>query len=119
MSRKFFPGFLSWRCNIGSGSYVLLIHATSHADNMAIMTKQHPSFKGTAGSRGGRGRGEYTDIRFEADKQTWKALDMCAQGRRGLIFGLFNKTKTLGGGDALERMLKDACHERLVLERRR
>lgn len=86
---------------------------------MAIMTKQHPSFKGTAGSRGGLSRGEYRDIRFEADKQTWKDLDLFDQGRRGLIFGLFNKTKTAGGSDALERMLKDACHERPVLEMRR
>lgn len=56
---------------------------------------------------------------FEADKQTWKDLDLFDQGRRGLIFALFNKTKTTGGGDALERMLKDARNELPVLETRR
>jgi DNA mismatch repair protein MutS len=90
---------------------------------MAIMTKQHPSFKGTAGGRPGPGhgvdRGESASIPFEADKQTWKDLDLFDQGRRGLIYGLFNKTRTTGGGDALERMLKEAGGDRSVLETRR
>lgn len=92
-------------------------------DNMASMTKQHPSLKVTAGSRPGPGygvsRGESPSTRFEADKQTWKDLDLFDQGRRGSIYGLFNKTRTAGGSDALERMLKEACGERSVLETRR
>ncbi|HVV71694.1 MAG TPA: hypothetical protein VHI52_09375, partial [Verrucomicrobiae bacterium] len=87
------------------------------------MTKQHPTLKGTASSRPGAGhavgRGESAGNYFEADKQTWKDLDLFDQGRRGLIFGLFNKTKTIGGSDALERMLKEGYCERSVLESRR
>jgi DNA mismatch repair protein MutS len=86
----------------------------ANAGNMAIMTKQNPSIKGTAGSRV-----RLSSVPFEVDKQTWKDLDLFDQGRRGLIFALFNKTKTDGGGDALERMLKDACNELPVLEARR
>ena len=87
----------------------------AHASNMPIMTKQNPSIKGTAG---GRARSGHEGI-FESDKQTWKDLDLFDQGRRGLMFAFFNKTKTTGGGDALERMLKDACNELPVLETRR
>lgn len=65
---------------------------------------------------GSRGR---TDIHFEADKQTWKDLDLFDQGGRGLLFSLFNKTKTKGGAEALERILKAPCNERPVLEARR
>ncbi|HEV2481926.1 MAG TPA: hypothetical protein VGS79_19805 [Puia sp.] len=87
------------------------------------MTKQHPSLRGAGSGRSGLGHGigraESAGIRFEADKQTWKDLDLFDQGRRGLIYGLFNKTKTTGGSDALERMLKEACGERSVLETRR
>lgn len=56
---------------------------------------------------------------FEVDKQTWKDLDLFDQGRRGLIFSFFNKTKTKGGADALERMLRSPCNERPELEARR
>ena len=56
---------------------------------------------------------------FEVDKQTWKDLDLFDQGRRGLIFGLFNKTRTKGGGDALERMMKNPSNDRVELETRR
>ena len=62
---------------------------------------------------------EGTKIHFEVDKQTWKDLDLFDQGRRGLIFSLFNKTKTHGGADALERMLKSPCNDRPELEARR
>jgi len=97
---------------------------------MAIMTKQHPSFRGIAGSRTGTGHGEAINrgtvhrvdlpaVRFEVDKQTLKDLDLFDGGRRGLLFGLLNKTKTTGGGDALERMLKEPCNDRQVLEDRR
>ena len=97
---------------------------------MPIMTKQNPSFNRTAGSRAGAGHGEALKTAkahradpanncFDVDKQTWKDLDLFDQGRRGLIFGLFNKTKTVGGGDALERMLKEVCLGRPVLESRR
>jgi len=90
-------------------------------DNMAIMTKQHPSLKGgsRAGSGHGVSRGDSNGAWFDADKQTWKDLDLFDQGRRGLVYGLFNKTRTTGGSDALERMLKEPCHEREVLETRR
>ena len=98
---------------------------------MAIMTKQNPSFQGTAGSRAGLEHGEALKAAkarraessssncFDVDKQTWKDLDLFDQGRRGLIFALFNKTKSAGGGDALERMMKEVCLGRPVLETRR
>ncbi len=57
--------------------------------------------------------------RFEVDKQTWKDIDLFDQGRRGAVFALFNKVKTTGGGDALERMLKNPSNQRPVLEARR
>jgi ABC-type multidrug transport system ATPase subunit len=54
------------------------------------------------------------------DKQTFKDLDLFDQGRRGLVFELFNKTiKTVGGGDALERLLKTPSNVLSVLEARR
>jgi len=58
-------------------------------------------------------------VEFEADKQTWKDLDLFDHGRRGLIFELFNKVKTTGGGDRLEHLLKSPDNRRSVLEARR
>jgi DNA mismatch repair protein MutS len=90
------------------------------------MTKQNPSIKGAAGGRSRWGHEEVLKTAavlpatgFEVDKQTWKDLDLFDQGRRGLVFALFNKTKTIGGGDALEKMLKEPCNELPVLEERR
>lgn len=73
-----------------------------------------------AGS-GGAGSGEAVEpaVEFEVDKQTWKDLDLFDQGRRGPVFGLFNKVKTAGGGDALERLLKTPSNQRPLLEARR
>jgi len=58
-------------------------------------------------------------VEFEVDKQTWKDLDLFDQGRRGLVFEFFNKVKTIGGGDALERLIKTPSNQRPVLEGRR
>jgi DNA mismatch repair protein MutS len=62
--------------------------------------------------------GEEPAIGFEVDKQTWKDLDLFDQGRRGPVFALFNKVKTTGGGDALERMLRNPSNNRPMLEAR-
>jgi DNA mismatch repair protein MutS len=62
--------------------------------------------------------GEQPAIGFEVDKQTWKDLDLFDQGRRGPVFALFNKVKTTGGGDALERMLRTPSNNRSMLEAR-
>ena len=56
---------------------------------------------------------------FEVDRQTWKDLDLFDHGRRGPVFELFNKVKTTGGGDALERLLKHPGNQRSLLEARR
>jgi len=58
-------------------------------------------------------------VEFEVDRQTWKDLDLFDHGRRGPVFELFNKVKTTGGGDALERLLKHPCNQRSLLEARR
>ncbi len=74
------------------------------------MTKD-PLFKAARSERADRvgvAAGVESGVCFEVDKQTWKDLDLFDQGRRGVVFSLFNKVKTTGGGDALERMLKDA-----------
>src|SRR5581483_11966441 len=62
---------------------------------------------------------ERTDIHFDVDRQTWKDLDLFDQGRRGLIFSLFNRTKTARGADALEQMLRSPSNERTELEAKR
>ena len=85
------------------------------------MTKD-PLFKAARADRPdrvGMGPGEASDVPFEVDKQTWKDLDLFDQGRRGVVFALFNKVKTTGGGDALERMLKTPSNQRGMLEARR
>ncbi|HEY4112308.1 MutS-related protein [Puia sp.] len=58
-------------------------------------------------------------VPFEVDKQTWKDLDLFDQGRRGLIFHLFNKVRTVGGEDALEHLLRTPSTVRAELEGRR
>ena len=62
--------------------------------------------------------GEQPAVGFEVDKQTWKDLDLFDNGRRGPVFALFNKVKTTGGGDALERMLRNPGNNRSMLEAR-
>ncbi|HXB07987.1 MAG TPA: ATP-binding cassette domain-containing protein, partial [Puia sp.] len=59
------------------------------------------------------------EVEFEVDKQTWKDLDLFDQGRRGPVFELFDKVRTTGGGDALERLLKTPSTVRAMLEGRR
>src|SRR5579872_3743469 len=83
------------------------------------MTQSNAFFQADMADRTGLGLVETPYIRFEIDKQTWKDLDLFEQGRRGLVFALFNKTKTTGGADALERMLKSPSTQRPVLETRR
>ena len=58
-------------------------------------------------------------VEFEVDRQTWKDLDLFDHGRRGPVFELFNKVKTTGGGDMLERLLKSPSNQRPLLEARR
>jgi DNA mismatch repair protein MutS len=58
-------------------------------------------------------------IAFEVDQQTWKDLDLFDQGRVGSVFALFNRVKTAGGEEALERMLKTPSNQRMLLEGRR
>jgi len=58
-------------------------------------------------------------IEFEVDRQTWKDLDLFDHGRRGPVFELFNKVKTTGGGDVLERLMKSPSNQRSLLEARR
>lgn len=56
---------------------------------------------------------------FSVDQQTWKDLGLFDQGRRGPVFDLFNRTRTEGGEQALERMLKHPSNRRALLEGRR
>jgi len=58
-------------------------------------------------------------VPFEVDKQTWKDLDLFDQGRKGLVFSLFNNVKTVGGGDRLEQLFKSPSNDLRVLEERR
>lgn len=68
---------------------------------------------------GGGGVAPEPSVEFEVDRQTWKDLDLFDHGRRGPVFELFNKVKTIGGGDALERLLKHPFNQRSLLEARR
>lgn len=58
-------------------------------------------------------------IPFEIDKQTWKDLDLFDQGRKGLVFSLFNHVNTVGGGDRLEELFKSPSNDLQALEDRR
>ncbi|HXO74873.1 MAG TPA: ATP-binding cassette domain-containing protein, partial [Puia sp.] len=58
-------------------------------------------------------------VAFEIDKQTWKDLDLFEQGRKGLVFSLFNNVKTVGGGDRLEMLFKSPSNDIELLEPRR
>ena len=58
-------------------------------------------------------------VAFEIDKQTWKDLDLFDQGRKGLVYALFNNVKTVGGGDRLEQMFKYPSNDVELLEARR
>ena len=71
------------------------------------------------GVGGGMGAEPEQRVEFEVDRQTWKDLDLFDHGRRGPVFELFNKVKTTGGGDALERMLKHPFNHLGQLEARR
>jgi len=62
---------------------------------------------------------EEAAVPFEVDKQTWKDLDLFDQGRKGLVFSLFNNVKTVGGGDRLEQLFKSPSNDRQLLEERR
>jgi ABC-type multidrug transport system ATPase subunit len=62
---------------------------------------------------------EAADVNFDIDKQTLRDLDLFDKGRRGPVFDLFNKTRTTGGADALERLLKTPSTNRQLLESRR
>ena len=58
-------------------------------------------------------------IAFEIDKQTWKDLDLFDQGRKGLVYSLFNNVKTVGGGDRLEQLFKSPLNDGAELGARR
>ena len=58
-------------------------------------------------------------VAFEIDKQTWKDLDLFEQGRKGLVYALFNNVKTVGGGDRLEMLFKSPSNDIELLEPRR
>ncbi len=58
-------------------------------------------------------------VAFEIDKQTWKDLDLFDQGRKGLVYALFNNVKTVGGGDRLEMLFKSPSNDIELLESRR
>ena len=58
-------------------------------------------------------------VAFEIDKQTWKDLDLFEQGRKGLVYALFNNVKTVGGGDRLELLFKSPSNDIELLEPRR
>jgi ABC-type multidrug transport system ATPase subunit len=58
-------------------------------------------------------------VAFEIDKQTWKDLDLFEQGRKGLVYSLFNNVKTVGGGDRLELLFKSPSNDIELLEPRR
>lgn len=58
-------------------------------------------------------------VAFEIDKQTLKDLDLFEQGRKGLVYALFNNVKTVGGGDRLELLFKSPSNDIELLEPRR
>ena len=58
-------------------------------------------------------------VAFEIDKQTLKDLDLFEQGRKGMVYSLFNNVKTVGGGDRLELLFKSPSNDIELLEPRR
>ncbi|MBS1660990.1 MAG: hypothetical protein JST68_08055 [Bacteroidetes bacterium] len=60
-----------------------------------------------------------SSVSFEIDKQTWKDLDLFDQGRKGLVYNLFNHVRTIGGGDRLEDLFKSPSNDIGLLESRR
>jgi ABC-type multidrug transport system ATPase subunit len=58
-------------------------------------------------------------VAFEIDKQTLKDLDLFEQGRKGMVYSLFNNVKTVGGGDRLELLFKSPSNDIELLESRR